>query len=227
MHTSAPDAPIIFASISLWGRIETAQNWLRAHPGSRGERPLWISEIGWSTCDSGAAGCNGDVAKSEEQQANYLVRTHALALAQGVQHVNYFQLEDKFDGSSQVFWGEASLVAPRGEGYRTKPAFRAYQVMTGLLGGARFEGFGAANTFDYNPNIESPVDLFHMRFRNGNGDLIDVLWRNDAEQVIRLQPEAGYQAELITRDGERSAIPAAGLDVTISEVPIYMRQVTN
>jgi len=220
MPTSAPDAPIIFSTISMWGRIETAQNWLQQYGG----RPLWISEVGWSTCVPAQPGCNADVAKSEAQQANYMVRTYALALAQGVQHVSYFQLEDKFDGESGVFWGEASILGTDSEDYRRKPAYLAYRVLVQQLGGMRFEGFGAHNTFAYNPTIENPQDLYHLRFAGQDGTLVDVLWRNAGTQPITYRPQPGRAAEWITRDGSATPIGGPAVTLTISEEPLYVRQ---
>jgi hypothetical protein len=221
MPTAAPDAPIIFSTITMWGRIETAQNWLQQHGGAR---PLWITEVGWSTCQPAEAGCNGDVAKNEEQQANYMVRTHALALAQGVEHVSYFQLEDKFDGDSGVFWGQASILDTDGTGYRQKPAYQAYRVLTQQLGGMRFSGFGTHNTFAYNPTIENPYDLYHLRFENGEGVLLDVLWKNAGTEQITFRPAPGYTAEWITRDGNATAVNGPSVSLTVSEQPIYVRQ---
>ncbi len=224
MPTSAPDAPIIFATITMWGRITNAQRWLEQNSAGSGTRPLWISEVGWSTCRADATGCNADVAKDEEQQANFLVRTYAIALALGVQHVSYFQLEDKFDGKSRIFWGEASVLGTKGEGYRPKPAYRAYQVMAQQLGGMTFRGFGGYNTFAYNPSIENPQDLYHLRFAGGDGVLVDVLWRNAGSQTIEFQLEGGHAAELITRDGSTTPLGGPAALVTVSEQPVYVRQ---
>ncbi len=224
MPTAAPDAPVIFSTITMWGRIATAQNWLQAYPIGGTVRPLWISEVGWSTCQPEQRGCNGDVAMSEEQQASYLVRTYALALAQGVQHVSYFQLEDKFDGDSGVFWGEASVLDTDGNDYRPKPAYHAYRVLKQQLDGMQFRGFGAHNTFTYDPTIENPVDLYHLTFAGQDGTQVDVLWRNAGTQQISFQPEPGRAAEWLTRDGSATPITTPAVTLTVSEQPLYVRQ---
>lgn len=221
MPTAAPDAPVIFATITLWGRITTAQNWLQQYGG----RPLWISEVGWTTCEPWQAGCHEDVAVNEEQQANYMVRAHAIALAQNVQHVNYFQLEDKFDGASRVFWGEASVLGTVNEGYRQKAAYRAYRTMEQQLQGMRFSNFGAHNTFSYNPTIENPQDLYHLRFSRGDRTLVDVLWHNAGTQQVRFRTEPGYTAELISRDGTVTPISGGSVTINVSGEPVYVRQV--
>jgi hypothetical protein len=223
MPTAAPDAPVIFSTITMWGRLENAQRWLREHSGGGSPRPLWVTEVGWSTCQPERPGCNGDVAKDEEQQANYLVRTYAIALAQGVQHVSYFQLEDKFDGDSGVFWGEASVLGTDGEGYRQKPAYQAYRVLTHQLDGMRFVGFGAHNTFRYNPTIKNPQDLYHLRFE-GRGEQVDILWHNAGSQSITFTRAPGRAAEWIDRDGNATPITGPSVTLTVSERPLYVRQ---
>lgn len=223
MPTAAPDAPVIFSTITLWGRIANAQGWLREQSSGRNPRPLWISEIGWSTCRPGQGNCTGDVAKSEQQQANYLVRSYAIALAQGVQHVSYFQLEDKFDGGSGQFWGEASILGTAAEGYRKKPAYQAYRVLQQQLGGLQFTGSGAHNTFTYDPTIENPEDLYHLRFAGG-GVLVDLLWRNAGSQQVTFATEPGYRAEWISRDGNVTPISGSTVSLQVSEQPIYVRQ---
>ena len=63
-------------------------------------------EISWVTWGDGSSNgfydkclrCAPQLAKSEDQQADYMVRTFVLSAAVGVQHVSYFQLEDKFEG---------------------------------------------------------------------------------------------------------------------------------
>lgn len=224
MPTAAPDAPIIFSTITLWGRITTAKNWLEQHRSGGATKPLWITEIGWSTCQPGEAGCTNDVAKSETEQANYLVRAHAIALAQGVQQVSYFQLEDKFDGESGTFWGQASVLGTGGD-YRQKPSYQAYRVLKQQVGGLQFSGFGEHNTFAYDPTVENPQDLYHMQFTGGGGVRVDLLWRNAGSQQITFWPEPGTTAEWITRDGQRTPITGSSVTLTVSEEPLYVRQV--
>jgi hypothetical protein len=224
MTSAAPDAPAIHQTITLWGRLLTAQRWLQERPGNRGVRPLWISEVGWTTCRCGRADCPPSSVGDEGTVASYMVRAHALALAQGVQHVSYFQLEDKFDGE----WGHAcedaaALVAPRGEGYREKAAFQAYRVMTEQLAGASFAGFGAANTFRFNPRDQNYARLYHLRFRAAGGGFIDVLWRTSGTQTVELARERRLGAEVITRDGARSVVSTPRITLTVGEQPVYIR----
>jgi hypothetical protein len=141
-----------------------------------------------------------------------------------VQHVSYFQLEDKFDGDSGVFWGEASVLGTDGENYRQKPAYQAYRVLAQQLDGMQFSGFGTHNTFVYNPTIENPPALYHLRFARNGGERVDILWSTGAAQSVTFTPEAGRSATWITRDGSATPITAATVTLNVSEQPIYVRQ---
>lgn len=243
MPDVAPDQPGLYGTISFWGRLNTARAWLDAHTQRYGgqPRPLWISEIGWSTCTANQSDCYAGAAasshrasvtldalvgKSEQQQADYLVRTYALAMATGVQHLSWFQLEDKFDGSLHNFWEEAAIFATAAEGYRAKPAAQAYATLTGLLSGARFLGLGSLNTFIYSPTANSPQARFHLRFLSADNRIVDVLWRNAGAETVDLSLEAGRTAELRDRSGSLQPFTTINgvTSVGIGESPIFLVQ---
>jgi hypothetical protein len=225
MTSAAPDAPGIHATITVWGRILTAQRWLQQHPGAGGVRPLWISEMGWTTCRCGQADCPPSSVRDEGLAATYMVRAHAIAMSLGVQHVSYFQLEDKFDGE----WGHAcedaaSMLGTKAEGYREKPAFQAYRTMTGQLSGASFAGFGAAHRYRLNPRDQNYTGLYHLRFRAAGGGWVDVLWRTVGSQAVELAREPRTKAEIIARDGNAVQVTAPRIRLTVGEEPVYIRQ---
>jgi hypothetical protein len=225
MTSAAPDAPKIHQTITLWGRILNAQRWLKEHPGIGGVRPLWISEMGWTTCRCGQADCPPSAVGDEGTAATYMVRAHAIALTLGVQHVSYFQLEDKFDGE----WGHAcedaaAMVGTKAQGYRQKPAYAAYRTLTEQLAGASFTGFGTAHRFRFNPLDQNYAGLYHMRFAAPGGGFVDVLWRTTGSQTVELAREPRTQAEVIMRDGGRTAVTSPRITLTVGEEPVYVRQ---
>jgi hypothetical protein len=224
MTSAAPDAPRIHASITLWGRILLAQSWLKQHQGHRGQRPLWISELGWAT-GRGGEGCPPNTVPDESLAATYLVRSYMIALALGVQHLSYFQLEDKFDGRDKQTCDDASAILDAaGTGYREKPAYAAYRTMTQQLAGATFLGFGKAHVYRYNPRDQNYVGLYHMRFRRADGMRVDVLWRTLGSQNVDLPLETRGGAQLITRDGEPTALAGRSARVMVGEQPVYVVQ---
>ena len=63
-----------------------------------------------------------------------------------------------------------------------------------------------------------------MRFRLTNGARVDVLWRTLGTQTIDLPLEVKRGAELLTRDGERTALTGTSVRLVVGEQPIYLRQ---
>lgn len=253
MPDVAPDEPGILARVTLWGRITLARDWLAARTKQYGgaARPLWISEVGWSTCSAAEPDCYAGLAsvaprdyrllspllgpqpaavligKREDEQASYMVRAHAIALALGVQHLNYFQFEDKFDGSLGNFWEEASILHTKDQGYRPKQAYGAYAVLTQQLAGAQFVGMGPLNTFRYDPRAQrNPAARYHLRFNGRENMLIDVLWRNEGSQEVEMTPEPGRSVVRVTLDGRRTplAVNDEKVRFTVGEQPIYLQQ---
>ncbi|MCG8347619.1 MAG: hypothetical protein MI924_07545 [Chloroflexales bacterium] len=274
MPDVAPDQPGLMANVTFWGRITTARTWLEERTRRFGGvlRPIWISEVGWSTCSPTEGDCyvglaaqtaevtdtqpqpfnwrvavgpsgspqssepaasvadadlQGFIGKDEQQQANYMVRSHVLAHALGVQHFSYFQLEDKFDGSVNNFWEEASILQSKAAAYQPKAAYYAYAAMVGQLEGTRFAGWGALNTFAYvHQVVPTPAVRYHLRFRTADDILVDVLWRNSGVEEVALSLEPGRSAALVTRDGLSSSLNSATgvARFTVSETPVYIRQ---
>ncbi len=102
------------------GRLETfLDGFTQALRDARLERPVWMTEIGWSSTDPGW----GFV--SEYEQMCYLVRSHVLCFANQVEAVLWFKLEDEPFGL---------LSLERGP----KPAAAAYAQMVRALGGKAF-----------------------------------------------------------------------------------------
>lgn len=207
----APDAPYLINprerfDVTIPGRLALAQQWVDQRGGGK---PIWITEVGWSTCGDR---CEPQFAKSEEQQADYMVRTFVLAAAAGVQHLSYFQLEDKFQGK-QLPWSQAAILH---DNLQPKPAYAAFGTLVAQLKAARFSGAGP---------LHSPGTLANYRFTLDNGDSVDVLWRLSGTQTLAFPLASGRTAVLTNRDGASEILPAGdSVRISISEQPIYLRQ---
>jgi hypothetical protein len=254
----APDAPGLYELVSQWGRLDTANAWLDARTQQYGgTRPaLWISEVGWPACaDANVAAdwgppdaryripdkylgpgvANSFVCHSEQEQASYMVRSHAIALALGVEHLNYLQLEDKFDGEQEgrAQWGATAILYPRTNkgaideppNYPPKDAYIAYGVMTNELAGAQFVGFGPLHNYSYVPNRLIEPARYDIRLQAGD-TLIDIIWRNAPGYLVDFPVEPGRNVELVTLDGQRTTLsPQNGVvSFVIGEQPVYLRQ---
>jgi hypothetical protein len=211
MPDVAPDKPGLGSLITMIGRMDNALRWDSDHGCA--EKPVWVTEVGWSTC----TGC-GSWAKTEDQQANYLLRTYALAAGRGIAHVGVFQLEDKFDGGASDTWGNCSIIRTAAQGYAQKKAYHALEVMIEQIG-----GFTSATAGDWN---DEP-NRFDYRFNLPDGDVVDVLWRpNEQNETISFGVLPNYQVSWVQRDGQVTPLtPANGyVSITINGTPGYLHQ---
>ncbi len=208
----APDDPSLINArehfdVSIPGRIDLAKRWVAAHGGGK---PIWITEMGWSTC---GGGCAPQFAKSDDEQANYMVRSFVLAAAAGVEHVSYFQLEDKFGGAQQP-WGPAAIVR---DDLTPKPAYTAYGAMVAQLQFAHSNGVGP---------LHRPGVLADYRFDLGDGGSVDVLWSLGGAAAVDFPLTAGLSAAMIDRDGGERALAGKQTRISLSARPVYLRQLS-
>lgn len=277
MPDTAPDSPTILSKVSLWGRIQTAQEWLTAQTQQRGGaiRPLWISEIGWIIPQTTLAEAQHEQEHErekekekekdplaryripteyrtaalttftaqtidEQDQAIYMVRAHVIAQALGVPHVNYLQLEDKFDGDYFEFyhpWGGSAIVKTKAEDYAPRLAYPAYATLKQQLADATYDGLGSLHTYAYTPNAEdNPPACYHMRFKGPDNHWhVDVLWHSTGgsciaagEDEVRLPLDPSVQrVEHITLYGNEQTLTPQNnaVNVTVGDAPIYIRQI--
>ncbi|WP_298820686.1 BACON domain-containing protein [Chloroflexus sp.] len=220
MPDTAPDRAGLFGLVSLWGRIINARSWLDARRGSA--VPIWISELGWSTCN-----LTSPVCKNEQEQASYLARSYGIALALGVKHINWFQLEDKFDSPAGDLWGNAALLRNRNQSYARKLAANAYATLAHLLDEATFVGFGPLHSYVHQNNALIPAARYHLRFQTSTGALVDMFWTTGNPENLSLPLESGRSAQLISRDGTVLATNLVSqAQIPFSGAPVYLRQDT-
>lgn len=223
--TERPDAPNIPRLITVEGRVRNSRAWLNG--AARSDAPIWITEMGWCTAPGT---CPGGVQVSEEQQANYLVRSMVIAQQTGVQHTSWFQFEDAFNNSGRE-WANAAIVRNYdGSGYPVKPAYHAYRTLATYLGTASPVGKGPAHTQNYDPNqpYAGGGGTYDFRYTRG-GTIIDVLWRPTDSVQVAFPVTPGKQITLVQRDGQTSALqPVNGaVSVGLSEKPIMIVQADN
>jgi hypothetical protein len=115
------------------GQLERAADAVRTVMDRYGTRPLWVTEIGWS---SGVGDRQPDDSIDESDQADYLVRALLLLWQAGVERIFWYTLKD--DPGNPY-----GLIA-EGRGYadysRPKPAWYAFRHLSTLLRNTHFVG---------------------------------------------------------------------------------------
>jgi hypothetical protein len=116
---SHSDGPM---QMHLARQIQNVRSTMERH--GRPGIPLWITEMGWQA----------DVRKPAEveKQARYLVQSHVIAAAEGVERLYWFSLQDWMENDKLEGWG---VISPKFEEKRTT---KAYRTMRDMLVGTVF-----------------------------------------------------------------------------------------
>ncbi|NJM07577.1 glycoside hydrolase family 5 protein [Candidatus Gracilibacteria bacterium] len=221
--TDSPDATYIPHVITVQGRLRNARNWLNDAAIGRRDAPIWITEMGWCTAPGT---CPGNAIITEEQQANYMVRSLVIAQQTGVQHTSYFQFEDAFDDDGRE-WSNAAIVRNyTGSAYPPKPAYNAYRVLSSQLRNAVPVGIGPAHTHQYDAeNFNGSGGVYHYRYTRGSA-IIDVLWVPQGETIASFALESNRSVRLFDRDGGSLGpnVSNGRLNLNLSERPLIVVQ---
>lgn len=190
----------------LGGSVIGKANYLREVMARYGvSRPLWLNETSLMCPNDTPAGqyphCKPPSTEFFQDQATYLARTIPRALANGIEHVDWYALE--------TVWRYTGLLD---EQIQPKVVHSAYRQLITRLGEAL--PLGQAN---YGPNIEG------YRFRNGSTE-VHVVWaiKSGAAQTVTLP--AGTQVAAYSRDGATlPTLPVPGVvSFAVGFEPIYL-----
>lgn len=126
---------------------------LRMHKAYVGAKPLWITEMGWTSR-------NPD---EDRDQAIALTQSYVISLANGIEKLFWFCLDD---------WGEKWGVVRGNDPFDPKPSYTAYQNLTQALGSpgkcAEFEGW-----------LRMPLGVACYVFKNSDTERTLILWSSD------------------------------------------------
>lgn len=128
------------------GNIGAAADGVRTLAARYGAKPIWATEVGWS---SGRGDHDSVGVTSEQDQANYLVRSTLLLWRAGVERIFWYTLKDDPGNPYGLF----ALGSGRADYSLPKPAFIAFRTLSRQLGQAKFVGmrdlFTRTSVFDF------------------------------------------------------------------------------
>lgn len=176
----------------LTGDLRKLEDLVRQYNGGS-LKPIWISEIGYPT-HSLAAGSD------EKEQADYLVRTFVLALAEGVDKIYWHDLMNYGIDRADLEHNYGliyNMRDPKGK-HVPKPAYASYGVLTRQLTGAQFAA---------DESIEGGIRQY--KFVNGQEEL-RVVWAPGqllpvaihTEQPIRIVDLMGNEKTYVPHEGK-------------------------
>ncbi|UUZ97098.1 hypothetical protein LJK87_02480 [Paenibacillus sp. P25] len=167
-------------------------------------KPIWITELGWPT-ELDARGV------SESVQAQYIVRSHVLALAEGVEKIFWYDflndgLDEKYNEHN--FGIIRHPQDPKGK-CAPKPAYAAYAAMTGLLTGLTFR--------EKEPIGEG---IYSYVFDGAPGPT-RVVWSTAPKQV-KVKTDVPITVTDLMGAAETFSPEQGYVYLTLSEAPIYI-----
>ena len=230
LQSAMPEEPVVQGS--LVQSIRQARSIMADHQD--GDKPIWITEMGWPACPEGAAGCPPAFPVpnvTHAQQARFLARAFILSLSE---QVALFCWYDFMDGrglggglSSENYFG---LVQYDGApdalpGPVLKPAYQAYQTLSRLLGDTYWLGDMKASL---NLREDEEGHLFSDR---SAGKMILALWKTgeDRERTLRLSiQEPGYTFDQVSLLGRSTPLSPRNniLILSLGNDPVYLRITT-
>jgi hypothetical protein len=172
-----------------------------------GSRPLWITEVGYGSAPSSET--PDEIAGSENDQANLLVRYFLLSRAWGAKKTFWYTWKDRkaADGKLATSYG---LLRDDGT---VKPAYTAYRTMT-----ERLEGLNTLKLTESGPN------RWIVHLSSGPRTVV-VVWKLKADGRPETLTLPWKKVRVTRRDGSTSALEAEGGKVKVelrSGEPVYL-----
>lgn len=165
------------------------------------EKPMWISEIGWSSANY-----------SEVEQAAFAVQVKTLLLANPGVVDKVFWYDSLNDGmNKEDKESNFGLLSQRGP-YSAKPAYAALAANQNLLAGA---------TFVKEYHLDDNLRILKFRSATGNKDIL-VVWTKSKQQTIGLNvgAEKLQTVDIFGNETDTTADKKV-LSATATEVPVY------
>jgi hypothetical protein len=189
---------------------ESAMRNVRAIMSWAGEKPVWVTEFGWSATpsDNDPAG-----SISEEEQANYLVRGAVLLHAAGAQRVLWYSIKDEVHNG----YGMLRFASNYDDYSQPRPSYTAFSNLNRQLVGAWFERQLHEIT------VDGDAWVFALRFVQEPAT-VDVVW--SPTPTVILLPTHNTGVEVVDRDGNTWWVNAESgvVRLYVGPSPLYVRQ---
>jgi len=167
-------------------------------------KPIWLTEMGWASVPNWV---------TEESQAQYLVRTMAVALGHGVSRVYWFEaangnaIESSIEGNFGLFEAPSTFLPVANE---PKAAAIAQAVMAKQIDGLAFS------------SIDETAEGVYSYVFSGEGSDTRVMWTTDPSRTVTLSSSGElvatdmYGASVSTGDDSKST------SIELTGSPVYV-----
>lgn len=214
IQTSSPEWSWQGEKQELWpdlpGQIALARQRLET-VGAPG-KPIWLTEWGWPSLIVGKDG-----------QAKFLARGALLALAAGVEDLDWYTFFDKDGGGfppTEDYFGLFTWPGAEG-GPKEKPSWKAATALSRVLGTSRFAG-------DLRSALGLPEGAYALAFVDASdGHHTLAAWDSVSDRTTPLTvpaPPGASQHTCVTDLGQPGCAPGGGAaEVTLTDRALYVR----
>ena len=209
-RTMALDAPFDILTIHPYRKVlndQALMNELSIVSRLVENKPVWITEFGWTTLTPHNTLTQDFAPFSQRQQAALLARTYLCMLASGIRtNISWYDFRN--DGDDPLYFENEMGILHRD--FTPKPAYRTYATLTRVLKDLEFAGkvdTGSSGVFAY-------------RFSR-KGKSVIAVWSAEARSVTL--PVAGNRIFLTNAIGESRGVPSGPVRIDLSEgAPVYV-----
>lgn len=191
--------------------IHRTRSLLSAHGLSK---PIWVTESGvpvWNDYPGPTEDPKSHYRATTEEQASYIIQTHAYAFYSGAQVVFHFQLHDDCGNGPTardaygLYRNEGSAACYPSDA-AARPSLHAYRTAA-----AQFQGLQPL--WRLTPNGDHEQIAF---YRPATGQRLTVLWATQGHDVVAKVPAASATATLMDMYGGVTSISSQGGNYTVS-----------
>jgi len=175
-------------------------------------RPVWLTELGWSTYQPHNTQAQDFAPTALRTQAELLVRCYLLAMGSGI-HPRTFWYNFRNDGEDPFYFEHQMGILYRD--FQPKPAYRAFAVMTSLL-----EGLTEIEPLDLGAGILA----WSFTQPTASSRRVIALWNPSVASDVRI-PALRASAVLVNAMGETRVLSASEGYLTVplrAGAPVYV-----
>lgn len=175
-------------------------------------RPVWITEMGWTTYTPHHTIRQGFRPVTFREQAQMIARVYLTALVSGVNpKTSWYNFRDSGDDPTNFEHGLGTLYS----NFRPKPSYVAFSTLTRIL-----KGLEPTEKLD----LGSSTFAYRFTARDGSSKSVIVLWNVEGDTEVKIPLKTG-SVKIINTIGERETLISAadGISVPLKAgAPVYV-----
>lgn len=175
-------------------------------------RPVWLTEMGWSTCSPHNTLRQDFAPTTLRAQAQLIARSYLCAIVSGVEP-RTFWYDFRNDGVDPIYFEDQMGIVYHD--FRPKPAYNAYATLTRVLRGKRLAG-----------PVSAPqgVLAFEFRTRAGESGSTIAVWSSRPNTTVEL-PVSAPRVTCVNTIGEETQLQAQAGKISLElqqDSPVYL-----